>query len=113
MPVLLVLVGVLAVVDGAELEEAQAVAAGAADAGGAALDGSGRGRGDGRGLLLDLEWVGGGGGGGEREEDGVVDGRRHFDDGVWCLVVVVWIKDGVGWRKQVNCFFLFETDGRD
>lgn len=117
MPVRLVLVGVLAVVNGTELEEAEAVAAVAAHARGAALEGrrlggGGGGGGDGGGgggLLLLSEGVGGRGGGGEGEEDGVVDGRRHFVYVVF--LVVFWCGFGlvarVGNRRvgeQINCF---------
>ncbi|KAK1690254.1 hypothetical protein BDP55DRAFT_650060 [Colletotrichum godetiae] len=85
VPVRLVLVGVLAVVNGTKLKEAKAGGgAVTAHARGAALEGRRLGGGDcdGGGLLLS-EGVGGRGGGGEGEEDGVVDGRRHF---CWFLV---------------------------
>jgi len=85
VPVRLVLVRVLAVVDGAELQEAQAaggaVLAGiAADARGAALKGSRLGDGVGGGRL-GPERVRRRGGRGEGEEDGAVNGGRHI--GFW------------------------------
>lgn len=107
MPVRLVLVGVLAVVNGTELEEAKAVAAVAAHARGAALEGRRLGGGGcggdccGGGLLLLSEGVGGRGGGGEGEEDGVVDGRRHFCN-VLFLVVGFWF-GCESWQSACEC----------